>query len=141
MPFSFLLRGNKNTLNASMKKKPIGEKGGERMEIITSDTFILGVVGAIFASSGFWAFALYVFQSRQKLREHDRDILACLKGLMNIRIRLQAEEYIARGSITNAEYRELIEYLYKPYKAIGGNGLAEKMVREVEELPITSRKE
>ena len=108
------------------------------MEIITNSTFILGITGAIFASSGFWAFALYVFQSRQRVSDHDKAILDCLKGLMNTRIRIQAEEYISRGSITYAEYRELIEYLYKPYKAIGGNGLAEKAIGEVEKLPIAS---
>ena len=108
------------------------------MEIITNSTFILGVTGAIFASSGFWAFALYVFQSRQRVSDHDKAILDCLKGLMNTRIRIQAEEYIARGSITYAEYRELIEYLFKPYTAIGGNGLAEKAIGEVEKLPIAS---
>lgn len=108
------------------------------MEIITNSTFILGIVGAIFASSGFWAFIMYLLQSRQRVNDHDKAILDCLKGLMNTRIRIQAEEYITRGRITYDEYRELIEYLYKPYKAIGGNGLAEKAIGEVEKLPIAS---
>ena len=34
------------------------------------------------------------------------------------------------------EYKDLDDYLFKPYIALGGNGSAEKMMKEVSKLPI-----
>jgi hypothetical protein len=44
--------------------------------------------------------------------------------------------YLDRGYILKDEYDDLVKYLYKPYSAFGGNGLAEKVFAEVKELPI-----
>jgi hypothetical protein len=44
--------------------------------------------------------------------------------------------YLDRGYILKDEYDDLVKYLYKPYSAFGGNGLAEKVFEEVKELPI-----
>ena len=46
------------------------------------------------------------------------------------------ERYIERGYITQEEYDSLYNYLYIPYKELGGNGTAERMVNEVKKLPI-----
>lgn len=44
--------------------------------------------------------------------------------------------YLSRGYITIDEYEDLQKYLYSPYEAFGGNGMAEKVMKEVQELPI-----
>ena len=44
--------------------------------------------------------------------------------------------YIERGWITHDELENLYEYLYKPYENLGGNGSAQRVMREVEKLPI-----
>jgi hypothetical protein len=44
--------------------------------------------------------------------------------------------YIRRGFATRDEYEELRKYFYEPYKALGGNGSAERVMNEVEKLPF-----
>lgn len=44
--------------------------------------------------------------------------------------------YLSRGYITIDEYEDLQKYLYSPYSSFGGNGMAEKVMKEVQELPI-----
>lgn len=44
--------------------------------------------------------------------------------------------YIHRGYITKEEYDDLNAYLYDPYKEAGGNGSAEKVMMDVQKLPM-----
>ena len=44
--------------------------------------------------------------------------------------------YLDRGYITRDEYENLYQYLYKPYKKVGGNGSAEHIMNQVDKLPI-----
>jgi hypothetical protein len=44
--------------------------------------------------------------------------------------------YIDRGWITQDEYENLNTYLYEPYKKLGGNGSALRVMQEVNKLPI-----
>lgn len=44
--------------------------------------------------------------------------------------------YIERGYITQDEYENLHEGLYTPYKNMGGNGCAKRVMEDVEKLPI-----
>lgn len=46
------------------------------------------------------------------------------------------DTYIERGWITQDEYENLNDYLYKPYEKMGGNGSAQKIMLEVNKLPI-----
>ena len=39
------------------------------------------------------------------------------------------------------EDRENLEYLYRPYKALGGNGTGETLYHTVEKLPYQEQKE
>lgn len=59
-----------------------------------------------------------------------------LRGLAHDRIITLGEQYLARGDITKDEYENLHDYLFVPYKNLGGNGTAEKMMKEVEKLPM-----
>ena len=60
-------------------------------------------------------------------------------GLGHIKIIEVCEKYIERGYITQEEYDSLYNYLYTPYKELGGNGTAERLVQEVKQLPIKRR--
>ena len=60
-------------------------------------------------------------------------------GLGHIKIIDICEKYIERGYITQEEYDSLYNYLYIPYKELGGNGTAERLVQEVKQLPIKRR--
>jgi hypothetical protein len=57
-------------------------------------------------------------------------------GLGHDKILSLGKEYIARGWITADEYENLHDYLYIPYKNMGGNGSAERIMEEVKKLPI-----
>lgn len=61
-----------------------------------------------------------------------------IKGLGYDRIVSLSMQYIERGSITKDEYENLHDYLYVPYREMGGDGMAEKLMREVGMLPIHS---
>ena len=43
--------------------------------------------------------------------------------------------------VTRAEYENLNEYLFQPYHKLGGNGTAERIMKEVERLPLRERKD
>lgn len=81
------------------------------------------------ASSGFWAYMSH--------RSERNDVKSeMLTGLGHDRIIYLGMSYIERGYITSDEYENLYEYLYKPYRKMGGNGSAERIMNEVNRLPI-----
>lgn len=57
-----------------------------------------------------------------------------IKALLHDRI-IQKCEYHIRNDCINADDLEELEYLNKPYKALGGNGTVEVMLRTVHKLP------
>lgn len=104
------------------------------MEVIKLSPWVellVTVVCSIFASSGLWAFL-------QKRKERTDGKTKLLIGLAHDRIMQSAMYYIDRGSITADEYENLYEYLYKPYHELGGNGSAERLMKEIDRLHIAS---
>lgn len=95
---------------------------------------ILTIVGTVIASNGLWALLTHVYDSRHSNNSAQSKML---KGLGHDRICYLGEEYIKRGNITKDEYENIHDYLYEPYKALGGNGTAEKIMNEVDRLPIS----
>lgn len=100
---------------------------------------IVQIVVTIFttalASSGVWTYIMHKSDCKTAQTEmliglgHDRIIYLGMKYLE----RNESEE---GGWITRDEYENLNTYLYKPYKALGGNGSAERIMKEIEKLPI-----
>lgn len=90
---------------------------------------ILTILGSVAASSGFWA---YIQSRRDKNDARSR----MLVGLGHDRIVELGLKYIERGWITQEEYENLNDYLYKPYTGLGGNGSAKKIMQEVDKLPM-----
>lgn len=87
------------------------------------------IVCAVVASSGFWAYI-------QKKSEKKDVRTQMLIGLAHDRIIYLGMSYIERGWITQDEYENLHDYLYKPYEEMGGNGSAKKVMQEINKLPI-----
>ena len=87
------------------------------------------IVCAVVASSGFWAY----IQKRSEKKDVRTQMLI---GLAHDRIIYSGMSYIERGWITQDEYENLHDYLYKPYEKMGGNGSAKKVMREINKLPI-----
>ena len=92
---------------------------------------IVTVICAFIASSGFWAYML---------KRHDKNDASkkMLLGLGHNQIMTLGMSYIKRGEITQSEYENLRKYLYEPYIEMGGNGSAERIMREVDKLKIVS---
>lgn len=101
--------------------------------MISESTFVISVVGAVFASTGFWAFLTYLIQRRDKKESAESQML---KGLGHDRICYLGEAYIKRGYITPDEFENLHDYLYLPYEKLGGNGTAKKIMDDVRKLPL-----
>ena len=99
---------------------------------MTKETIVTLVV-AVFASSGFWTFLLAVvnkFLDRKSAKNQ------MILGLGHDRIVALCEKYIEQGWITAEDFENLHDYLFVPYKKMKGNGTAEKLMHDVEKLPI-----
>lgn len=90
---------------------------------------IITVFSSVLASSGLWAY----LAKRAERKDVKTEMLI---GLAHDRIMYLGMCYIERGWITQDEYENLYEYLYKPYEKMGGNGSAKRVMKEVDNLPI-----
>lgn len=94
---------------------------------------LLTVFSSVLASSGLWAYITKRLDKKDVKSE-------MLLGLGHDRIMYLGMSYIERGYVTSDEYENLYEYLYKPYEKMGGNGSAERVMNEVNKLPIHKSK-
>lgn len=90
---------------------------------------IVTVVCSVLASSGLWAYVA----KRMDKKDAKTELLI---GLAHDRIICLGMSYVNRGYITEDEYENFHEYLFSPYSKAGGNGSAERVMKEVEKLPI-----
>jgi hypothetical protein len=93
---------------------------------------ILTAIVTVTASSGFWAYMQHKDATRTQT---DR----LLQGIAYDKIVSMGLAYVERGWITQDEYEDYRRYLYDPYKALGGNGVTERVMAEVTNLPLKSR--
>lgn len=114
-------------------------------------TLVSTIIGAIFGGSGV-TFLTFLIQrhdrktdKRQKeyseLSRKISEIADAVKGQGHDRVVYLGGRYIQRGGITKDEYENLYDYIYLPYKALGGNGTAEKVMEDVKNLPIITQNE
>ena len=90
---------------------------------------IVTIFCSVLASSGLWAF----FMKKAEAKDAKTKMLL---GLAHDRIITLGMGYVTRGWISDEEYEDLKKYLYEPYKELGGNGTAERVMKEVDKLPI-----
>lgn len=106
--------------------------------MISESTLIVSIVGAVFASTGFWAFLTAIIQRKDKKQSAEAQML---KGLGHDRICYIGSRYIQQGYITKEDYENLHDYLYAPYKKLGGNGTVEKIMKEIDKLPMKEKED
>lgn len=102
--------------------------------IVTEDTLwqaALAVLLGVIASSGFWA-----WMSKRDTTKNATTKL--MMGLAYDKITFMGIKYIERGWITMDELEDFRKYFYEPYKSLGGNGVAERIMTEVDHLPFKS---
>lgn len=122
---------------------------------------IIAVVIAVLGSSGLWAFLKFLITLKRKKKkkkelademkdmkdrmdQHEKDlklVKAMSLGSLYDRAKFLGEAYIKRGHITLQEFADYKKYIYGPYHEGGGDGTIDKIMTEIEELPIEARKE
>lgn len=94
---------------------------------------VVAIVVSVFGSTGFWALLTAIWQTRHKAKSAESKLLL---GLAHDRICYLGGEYIRRGYVTRDEFENLHDYLFLPYQDMGGNGTAQKIMKDVEKLPM-----
>lgn len=90
---------------------------------------IIIITGSILGSGGLWAF----LQNRDTKRSASTRLMM---GLAYAELVRRGQEYMDRGSITRDELEDYLKYFYAPYKDLGGNGVAERYMHGVTQLPV-----
>lgn len=88
-------------------------------------------LASMLASSGFWAYVKYKDSSKNATTQ-------LLMGIGYDKVTTKGLDFIKRGWITRDEFDEYQKYLVKPYLALGGNGVAQRISEDVARLPFHS---
>lgn len=86
------------------------------------------VITTLLGSSGIW---MWVKTRSDRSNSEDQLLLEVAKNQLTV----LGRTYLERGYITMDEYEEY-EAEYKLYSALGGNGLAKRVFKQVDELPM-----
>lgn len=95
---------------------------------------LITAISTIVASSGLW---VYMDKKRSKRNAMNRLLI----GIAHNEIVQLSHTYINRGFITQDEYENLHQFLFLPYQELGGNGSANRLMTEVNKLPIFNQTE
>lgn len=86
------------------------------------------IITTLLGSSGIWMWAKTRFDHN---KSEDQLLLEVAKNQLTV----LGRSYLERGYITMDEYEEY-EAEYQLYSALGGNGLAKRVFKQVDELPM-----
>jgi len=103
---------------------------------------IIPILSIVMGSAGLWGY----FQNRKKIKKEDSEKqvedMASMKllimGFGYDVIVTRGMSYISRGWVTKDEYEDLVKLFYGPYKSLGGNGLAEQVMKQIDLLPFNN---
>lgn len=87
------------------------------------------IVCSVLGSGGLWAY----LQSRDTKRSAE---IRLMMGLAYAELTRRGQEYIDRGYVTKDEFEDYQKYFFTPYKELGGNGVAERYMNGVSQLPM-----
>jgi hypothetical protein len=92
-------------------------------------SLLVSVLVAVGASSGAWGFVMHYITKKEAKND-------LLMGIAYDRIVTLGFKCIEDNYISDEDYELLVEKLYKPYLKRGGNGLAKRVIAQVETLRI-----
>mgnify|MGYP004468561263 FL=1 len=102
------------------------------------------IIAVVTGATAFWAFVQFLISRHdaKEEKENSNEKLQndMLLGLAHDRILFLTDKYIRRKAITLKEKRNL-EYLYRPYRGLHGNGDCQIGYEECQKLPIVSDEE
>lgn len=94
------------------------------------------VVIAMFGSVGLWTAIAEITKAIIARKKKPDPISELVLGLAYIEICNTGRKYVMSGSIDFEERENFRKYLYNPYKAAGGDGIAESIMKQVDALPL-----
>lgn len=92
----------------------------------------MNILLAVLGSTGLWTLINNLISTHKEKKSLERKALL---ALLHDKLYFLCQNYIELGQITIEEL-ENIEYLYAPYRALGGNGTCERLYDEVLKIPI-----
>lgn len=98
------------------------------MDLTKIAELINPLITTVLSGPGIWAWA------KTRTQRNDSEDKLLLQVAKNQLVTL-GREYLKRGYITMDEYEEY-ESEYQVYSNLGGNGLARRIFKQVDELPI-----
>lgn len=98
------------------------------MDLTKIAEFTNPVITTVLSGPGIWAWA------KTRTQRNDSEDKLLLQVAKN-QLVAQGREYLKRGYITMDEYEEY-EAEYQVYSDLGGNGLARRIFKQVDDLPI-----
>lgn len=118
-------------------------------------TLILEIAGIAVGSGGVGALIMFLIQRHDNkkglealTKQNTEDIknikeeLAVVKsmslGALYDRAKFLGENYLKRGWWTLNEYEDYKKYIFQPYHEAGGDGTIDKIMIELEKMPIES---
>lgn len=101
--------------------------------MVLTEATIIAIISGIFGLSNF---LMFLIQHHDTTHGKNRPEYKMILGLGHDVIVTKGEYYLKRGCITKDEYENLHDYLYKPYLEMGGNGTAQKIMTEIEKMPL-----
>ena len=102
------------------------------------------VVVAVIGSNALFAFIQFLItrhdQKKNALSKHEQAQNDMIIGLGHDKLLYLTDKFVQRGGITLKERRNL-DYIYRPYRAAGGNGDCQIGYEACEKLPTLSEEE
>lgn len=71
---------------------------------------------------------------KKNTKEDNQLIKEALKSILHNILIVEGQKMLDKGYCMREDYERISEY-YLPYKALGGNGSAKRMVEQIENLP------
>lgn len=107
---------------------------GDNVKDFIVKYWIQELLAAIVAAMGFLANKVRVWKQKQDL------VTAGVLALLHDRLYQACQFYLKRGYCT-LEDRDNLEYMFRPYKALGGNGTGEELYNRCMALPYEPESE
>lgn len=93
---------------------------------------LITILVSIFASTGFWTLVNTIYTARREKKSVER---RALLGLLHEQLTERCEKYIDQKWISLQDYEDLTNYIYKPYRDLGGNGTGEALYNKLSGMP------
>ena len=94
---------------------------------------IIGIIAGA-ATTGLVALCKWLHRHNKNGKDELTTIKAGLLGILHDRI-YQAADYYVKAGWCSLDDKKNIEYLYKPYAALGGNGTGKTAYEAIQALP------